>query len=332
MEAVVFGSSGFIGTHLVRRLKREGWSVRGVDVRCPNDTDDAPDTFFHGDLRDPAIVARALHGGADELYQLAADMGGAGYIFTGDNDARIMHSSALINLHTAEACSRAGIAKVFYASSACVYPRGNQQDAASPCCDEQSAYPADPDSEYGWEKLFSERLYGAFARNAGLDVRIARLHNVYGPGNPWHGGREKAPAALCRKVAECSDGDAIDVWGDGAQTRSFLYIDDCIEGMRLLMRPPASGPVNIGSEQMISIGDLVRLIARIAGKTVSLRHVRGPVGVRGRTSANRMIFEATGWQPRVNLEDGIARTFRWVAAQVERERQAPAIAAWTAPV
>jgi GDP-D-mannose 3', 5'-epimerase len=259
-------------------------------------------------------------------------MGGAGYIFTGEHDADVMHNSATINLNVIDACWKRKIRNVFYSSSACMYPAYNQEDPNNPNCAEDSAYPANPDSEYGWEKLFSERLYGAFARNTGLDVRIARLHNVYGPGNPWQGGREKAPAALCRKVAECPDGDTIDVWGDGAQTRSFLYIDDCIEGMRLLMRSPASGPVNIGSEQMISIGDLVRLIARIAGKTVALRHVRGPVGVRGRTSANRMMFEATGWQPRVNLEDGIARTFRWVAAQVGRERHAPAIGAGTAPV
>lgn len=326
MKAVVFGSAGFIGTHLIRRLKADGYWVRGVDLKRPDGPENQIDEFVVGDLTDCGVVERVIDRGIDELYQLAADMGGAGYIFTGHNDARIMHTSALINLHTADVGRRAGVTKLFYASSACVYPRGNQQDPNAPRCDEDSAYPADPDSEYGWEKLFSERLYRAFRNNVHLDVRIARLHNVYGPRNPWRGGREKAPAALCRKVAQAQDGDVVDIWGDGTQTRSFLYIDDCIDGIRALMQSECAGPVNIGSEELISIDEFARLIVRIAGKNVTLRHVAGPVGVRGRKSDNRLMYRFTGWRPRVSLEDGISRTYRWVAAQVDAERPRAAVA------
>jgi GDP-D-mannose 3', 5'-epimerase len=321
MKAVVFGSNGFIGGHLVRRLKAEGYWVRGVDNRQPDVTSGGPDEFIHDDLTNRLVVECAIDDAVDEVYQLAAEMGGAGYIFTGINDARIMHVSALINLHTADVSSRVGVGRVFYASSACIYPRANQQDPATARCDEDSAYPADPDSEYGWEKLFSERLYGAFRRNAGLDARVARLHNVYGPGNAWRGGREKAPAALCRKVAAARDGDAIEIWGDGAQCRSFLYVDDCVDGIRALMCSGHTGPVNIGSEYMISIDDLARMIIRIAGKNLTLHHVAGPIGVRGRKSDNQAVFAATGWRPQVDLEDGIARTYRWIASEVDAGRR-----------
>jgi GDP-D-mannose 3', 5'-epimerase len=317
--AVVFGSSGFLGRHLVRRLKVEGYRVRGVDLRYA--TDDQPDEFVEGDLRVHEVTHRAVHGGCDELYQLAADMGGAGYIFTGHHDADVMHDSALINLHAADAARRNQAKKVFFSSSACIYPRYNQEDPAAPNCAESSAYPADPDSEYGWEKLFAERLYAAFRKNHSLDVRIARLHNVYGPGNPWRGGREKAPAALCRKIAEATDGGTVEIWGDGQQTRSFLYVDDCVDGIRALMESGCSGPVNIGSEEAIGIDEFARRIMRVARKSLTLVHVPGPVGVRGRTSDNRLLYQATRWRPRVPLEEGITRTYLWVAAQVEAERR-----------
>ncbi len=259
--------------------------------------------------------------GVDELYQCAADMGGAEYIFSGGNDARIMRHSALINLHAADVASRRRVGKVFFSSSACIYPRYNQQNPSSPRCEESSAYPADPDSEYGWEKLFAERLWSAYRRNHDLDVRIARFHNVYGSGNAWRGGREKAPAALCRKVSEAEDGGVIDVWGDGQQTRSFLYIDDCLDGVRALMESDCAGPVNIGSEEMISINDLARMVIRLSGKQLAIRNVPGPVGVRGRNSDNTLMHRSTGWRPRVSLEEGMSRTYRFVAAEVEARRR-----------
>jgi nucleoside-diphosphate-sugar epimerase len=316
----VFGSSGFIGSHLVRRLKVEGYWVRGVDLNRPSAPDDIADDLVVGDLRTQEVAEHAIDGRVDELYQLAADMGGAGYIFSGHNDANLMRNSALINLHAAECARRRQVGKVFYSSSACIYPRHNQAEPSAPDCREDSAYPADPDSEYGWEKLFSERMYQAFRKNHQLDVRIARLHNVYGPRNPWCGGKEKAPAALCRKVAEADANGAIDIWGDGRQTRSFLYVDDCVNGIRALMASACAGPVNIGSEELISIDDFARLIMRVAAKSLAIRHVPGPVGVRGRRSDNRLMWDATGWRPGTSLEEGITRTYQWVAAEVSAQR------------
>jgi nucleoside-diphosphate-sugar epimerase len=252
----------------------------------------------------------------DEVYQLAADMGGAGFVFSGEHDADIMHNSALINLNMLEACHRRNVTRIFYSSSACMYPEHNQTDPDNPMTAEDSAYPADPDSEYGWEKLFSERLYLAFHRNYGLEVRIARFHNIFGPEGTWTGGREKAPAAFCRKVAECADGGEIEMWGDGEQTRSFLYIDECLEGVLRLMRSDWTGPVNIGSEEMVSINNLAELVMKIAGKTLSVRHIPGPLGVRGRNSDNRLIQERLGWSPRSSLSDGLSVTYEWIEAQV----------------
>jgi nucleoside-diphosphate-sugar epimerase len=321
-RAVVFGCGGFIGSHLVTRLEAEGYRVRGVDVKRPDAAGDRAGDVIVGDLRDPAVVDRVVDGDVDELYQLAADMGGAAYVFSGEHDADIVRNSSLINLHAAVVARRKLVPKVFFSSSACIYPQQNQQEPSTPHCAEDSAYPADPDSEYGWEKLFAERMYGAFRKNYHIDIRIARLHNVYGPGNPWRGGREKAPAALCRKVAEAGDGDELEVWGDGMQTRSFLYIDDCIDGIRALMNQPAfHGPVNIGSEEMISLNDFARLIMSVAGRRLTIRNIPGPVGVRGRNSDNRLMYRETGWRPRVSLADGIERTYRWVEAQVDAQRE-----------
>jgi GDP-D-mannose 3', 5'-epimerase len=246
---------------------------------------------------------------------LAADMGGAGYIFSGDNDSHVMHSSAMINLHMVDFGVRAGLKKVFYSSSACIYPAYNQEDAQNPKCAENSAYPAAPDSEYGWEKLFSERLYGAFSRNHGLNVRVARFHNIFGPEGTWQGGREKAPAAMCRKVAEQPDGGEIEVWGDGEQTRSFLYIDDCVEAVRRLMKSSFAGPVNIGSEEMVTINQLATTVLEIAGKNLRIKHVPGPLGVRGRNSDNKLIRETLGWEPAWRLSNGLARTYAWIKEQ-----------------
>jgi nucleoside-diphosphate-sugar epimerase len=317
VRAVVFGAAGFIGSHLVERLRAEGYWVRGVDRDYPAEATRA-DEFLCGDLRDWGFVKHALSGRVDELYQLAAEMGGAGFIYRGDNDARIVHDSALINLHSAEAARLCKVRKLFFSSSACVYPRHNQIDPEFVCCAEDSVYPADPDSDYGFEKLFAERTYQSFARNHGLDVRIARFHNVYGPGNAYDGGREKAPAALCRKVAEASDGGELEIWGNGKQTRSFLFIDDCIDGVRALMGSSCTGPVNIGSETMISVSDLARLVMRAAGRQLTLKHVAGPVGVQCRTSDNALMRAATSWEPRVSLEQGIERTFRWVSDCIAR--------------
>jgi GDP-D-mannose 3',5'-epimerase len=320
-KALVFGSSGFIGSHLVRRLKAEGYWVRGVDIKEPGPDNRDADEFVCADLRQPELVAQVIDSDVDELYQLAADMGGAGYIFTGAHDADLMHDSALVNLHSAEVASRKRVNRLFYSSSACIYPQHNQQNPLAPECREDTAYPADPDSEYGWEKLFSERVYLAYRRNHQLDVRIARLHNVYGPSNAWQGGREKAPAALCRKIAAAEDGGEVEIWGDGQQTRTFLYIDDCIDGIRALMASSIATPANIGSVEMISIDGLATLITRIAGKRLTFRHAAGPVGVRGRRSDNRLMSAATAWQPKVSLEAGIARTYRWVFDQVAASQQ-----------
>jgi len=316
---LVCGAGGFIGSHLVGHLKAEGAWVRGVDIKNPEFEESAADDFIQGDLRDPRLCARVFDLRYDEVYQLAADMGGAGYVFTGEHDADIMHNSALINLNVLEACRRSGAGRVFYASSACVYPRHNQDNPDDPLCAEDSVYPAEPDSEYGWEKLFSERLYLAFARNYGLEVRIARYHNIFGPRGAWKCGREKAPAALCRKAALLPEGGTLEIWGTGEQTRSFLYIDECLEGTLRLMRSDFSGPVNIGSEEMVSIDRLAGMILNIAGKTALLRHVPGPEGVRGRTSDNRLLREKLGWAPVRPLAEGLALTYAWIRAQVEAE-------------
>lgn len=317
-EALVCGAGGFIGSHLVKRLKAEGYWVRGVDLKYPEFSPTAADDFVVGDLRRPQVCEAVLDRAFDEVYQLAADMGGAGFVFTGENDADIMHNSALINLNMADACRHRGVGVVFYSSSACIYPEYNQQDPENPTTAEASAYPANPDSEYGWEKLFSERLYLAFHRNYGLEVRIARLHNIFGPEGTWRGGREKAPAALCRKVATAEDGGAVEIWGDGKQTRSFLYIDECLEGIRRLVRSDFTGPVNIGSEEMVTIDQLAEMIIGISGKHLRLVHVPGPTGVRGRTSDNRLIRERLGWAPSKPLADGLEPTYRWIASQVVR--------------
>lgn len=315
-RALVLGAGGFIGSHLVRRLKAEGAFVRGADLRQPAFSATVADEFVLGDLRDGAMVAQALSGEFDEIYQLAADMGGAGFIFSGDNDTDIMANSAAININIIRHLRDRPAGRIFYASSACIYPAGNQRDTSDPTTAEASAYPADPDSEYGWEKLFSERLYASAARNFGMTVRIARYHNVFGPEGAWSGGREKAPAALCRKIALVNDGGQIEIWGDGQQTRSFLYIDEGIEGTLRLMRSGEPGPFNIGSSEMVSIEALAQMIAEVAGKRVTLTYVDGPQGVRGRTSDNRLIREKLGWAPSRPLREGLAPTYRWIAGQI----------------
>lgn len=318
--ALICGAGGFIGSHLVKRLKSEGFWVRGVDLKYPEFAPTAADDFVIGDLRDPQACRYVVDRFFTEVYQLAADMGGAGFVFTGDNDADIMHNSALINLNMLEACFKRNIKRIFYSSSACMYPEYNQQNPDTPNCAEDSAYPAEPDSEYGWEKLFSERLYLAFHRNYGMEVRIARYHNIFGPEGTWTGGREKAPAAICRKVVEATDGSEIDIWGDGKQTRSFLFIDECLEGTQKLMRSDFTGPVNIGSEEMVTINQLTDLVMKIAQKKLTIRHIPGPQGVRGRNSDNRLIYEKLGWRPSQPLETGLGKTYAWIADQVRKSR------------
>lgn len=318
-RALVCGAGGFIGSHLVKRLKREGFWVRGADLKLPEFARTEADEFIKGDLRNAAICRDAV-AGMDDVYQLAADMGGAGYVFSGAHDAAIMHSSALINLNMIQAAVAQRVRRIFYSSSACIYPAHNQADPENPNCAEDSAYPAAPDSEYGWEKLFSERLYLAYHRNTGIAVRIARFHNVFGPEGTWDGGREKAPAAICRKVAQAPDGGEIEIWGDGRQTRSFLYIDECIEGVRRLVESELIEPVNIGSDEMVTIDELVGMAMRIAGKRLKLRHVPGPLGVRGRNSDNRLIREKLGWAPTQPLIEGMRSTYEWIAAQAGAAR------------
>jgi len=321
--ALVCGAGGFIGAHMVGRLKREGFWVRGVDLKYPPHARTVADDFLIGDLRDAQLCRLAVDRRFDEVYQFAADMGGAGYIFVGTNDAEIMHNSAQINLNILEACRRRNTHRIFYSSSACIYPEHNQRDPDHPNCAEDSAYPAAPDSEYGWEKLFSERLYLSYGRNHGLDVRIARYHNVFGPEGAWNDGREKAPAALCRKVAEAPEDGEIEIWGDGEQTRSFLYIDECPEGTLRLMRSDWTGPVNIGSEERVSINGLAETIAGIAGKRLRWRHIPGPQGVRGRSSDNRLIWQRLGWRPQASLAAGLEPTYAWIRSQVAHRQPAP---------
>jgi len=340
--ALVLGGGGFIGGHLAKRLKNEGFWVRIVDIKPKHEYwnhEDICDEYICGDLRDPKLVSRVMFSpnqrsladkelSFDEVYQLAADMGGAGYIFTGENDANVMHNSALINLNVVHEAIMHSVKRIFYSSSACMYPEHNQLDPNNPNCEESSAYPANPDSEYGWEKLFSERLFLAFNRNYGLDVRVARFHNIFGPQGTWTGGKEKAPAAMCRKAAETLDGGEIEVWGDGQQTRSFLYIDECIEAvLRFMRQDKFLGPVNIGSEEMVTINQLAQAAIDASGKNITIKNLDGdefkekygfkcPVGVRGRNSDNTLYKEKIGWEPTKSLYDGILDTFYWINKQV----------------
>ena len=340
--ALVLGAGGFIGSHMVKRLRKEGYWVRGVDLKYPEYGDTEANEFVHGDLRDPDFVKRVLQFKGyqgnfynsipykmiepfDEIYQFAADMGGAGFVFTGENDAEIMQNSVTINLNVLEKQREynddyeVNKTKIFYSGSACMYPEYNQLDPDNPNCREDSAYPAQPDSEYGWEKLFSERLYLTYNRNYGMPVRIARYHNIFGPEGTWMGGREKAPAAISRKVAYAGDTDTIEVWGDGEQTRSFLYIDECIEATRRLMDSDFIGPVNIGSEEMVTINQLVDTAAKVAGKKIHKKHIDGPLGVRGRNSDNTLIREKLGWDYSMTLEEGISKTYNWIVEQIDAE-------------
>ena len=315
-KGLVCGAGGFIGNHMVKRLRREGFWVRGVDLKYPEFGETEADDFIVGDLRDPYICRHAVDRRFDEVYQFAADMGGAGFVFTGENDADIMHNSGIINLNMLDACHKRNVKRIFYSSSACIYPEYNQLDPDNPNCAEDSAYPAEPDSDYGWEKLFSEHLYLAFYRNHGMEVRIARYHNIFGPEGTWDGGREKAPAAMCRKVAIAEDGGEIEIWGDGKQTRSFLYIDECLEGTLKLTRSDWTGPVNIGSDEMVTINQLADMVMKIAGKKLNKKHIPGPLGVRGRNSDNRLIHKRLGWKPMQPLGKGLEKTYLWIEKQL----------------
>lgn len=327
--ALVLGGGGFIGGHLAKRLKEEGFWVRAVDIKPEHEYwnhADMCDEYISGDLRDPKVVESVFDREFDEVYQLAADMGGAGYIFTGDNDANVMHNSALVNLNVVHYATQAKVKRIFYSSSACMYPEHNQLDADNPNCVESSAYPAAPDSEYGWEKLFSERLFFAFNRNYGLNAKVARYHNIFGPQGSWKDGKEKAPAAMCRKAAEADT--EIEVWGDGAQTRSFMYIDECLEAtIRLIRQDEFNGPVNIGSEEMVPINELAQIAIDLSGKDIKINNLDGqdfidkygfpcPLGVRGRNSDNKLYKEKLGWEPTMTLREGMAKTFEWINEQV----------------
>lgn len=325
--ALVLGGAGFIGHHLAKRLLSEGYTVRVVDLKLPEYGMVDGIEYLVADLRDPRVVERVMvdkyqepfykSKPFDEVYQLAADMGGAGYIFTGEHDADIMNNSAIININVAAWAKIYGVGKLFYSSSACMYPQGIQDNTLNPGLKETDAYPGNPDSEYGWEKLFSERLFLAYARNYGLNVRIARFHNIFGPEGTWDGGKEKAPAAICRKVAEAPNGGEVEVWGDGLQTRSFLYIDECVEGVRRLMESDFTGPVNIGSSEMVTINHLVFVAAKVAGKEIKINHVDGPIGVRGRNSDNTLIREKLGWAPSQPLYQGLEKTYHWIKSQID---------------
>lgn len=321
-RAIVLGAGGFIGSHLVKRLKSEGYWVRGIDLKCPEFSPTKADSFYLADLRDIHEMYAALsHWPSDsicEIYQLAADMGGAGYLFTGDNDADVMWNSAQINLNILDCVQGNPHVKIFFSSSACIYPQYNQLDPNNPNCAEDTAYPASPDSEYGWEKLFSERLYLSAIRNWGVDARIARFHTIFGEEGTWTGGKEKAVAALCRKVAE--NDEEIEVWGDGEQTRTFLHVDECVEGIRRLMQSDFAGPVNIGSEELVTVNQTARMIMAIANKSLTIKHVEGPQGVRGRKSDNRLIEKKLGWKPTARLEDGLTKTYAWIEKQVKLSR------------
>jgi GDP-D-mannose 3', 5'-epimerase len=316
--ALVCGAGGFIGGHLVKRLKREGFWVRGVDLKFHEYSETEADDFIVADLREQSVVRNVIDRKFDEVYQLAADMGGAGYIFTGEHDADIMHNSATINLNVLDATYKRNISRVFYSSSACMYPAYNQEDPDNPNCAEASAYPAAPDSEYGWEKLFSERLYLTYGRNYGMQTRVARFHNIFGPEGTWDGGKEKAPAAMCRKVAQAANDGTIDMWGDGKQTRSFLYVDECLDGVTRLLRSDVKVPVNIGSEEMVSINQLAFMVAQVAGKKIEINHIPGPTGVRGRNSDNKLIKELLQWAPSQSLRAGLEPTYEWIERQAMR--------------
>jgi nucleoside-diphosphate-sugar epimerase len=317
MRALVCGGGGFIGNHLVNFLKRKNYWVRAVDIKYPEYNHSEADEFIATDLRDPISVRKVLDRSIDVVYQLAADMGGAGYIFTGEHDADVMHNSATINLNILDTAQRLGTKKVFYSSSACMYPEHNQLDPNNPNCEESSAYPANPDSEYGWEKLFSERLYLAYNKNYKMSNYIARFHNIYGPYGSWDNGKEKAPAAICRKVAQATDGGEIEIWGDGEQTRSFLYVDECLEGVDKLIHSSFFGPVNIGSEERVTINQLVDIVSDIAGKKLVKKHIKGPTGVRGRCSDNRLIEKELNWKPREPLVTGLEKTYAWIEKQAQ---------------
>lgn len=319
-QALVCGAGGFIGSHMVKQLKKEGFWVRGVDLKFPEFCETRADDFVIGDLRDQNLCRQIVDRRFDEVYQFAADMGGAGYIFTGEHDADVMQNSATINLNIVDICQKRNIKRVFYSSSACMYPAYNQNDPNNPNCEESSAYPAAPDSEYGWEKLFSERLYLAYNRNYKMENRIARFHNIFGPEGTWTGGKEKAPAAMCRKVAEAKNGDTIQIWGDGKQTRSFLIVDECIEGVLKLTRSDKTGPYNIGSEEMVTINHLVETVMDIAGKKLTVEHIPGPLGVRGRNSDNRLIKAELGWAPSQTLREGLEVTYAWIEEEVRKQK------------
>ena len=316
-RCLVLGAGGFIGGHLVESLKNKGHWVRGVDIKLNEFRESSADDFIQGDLRDPTLVEQVITEDIDEVYQLAADMGGALFIFTGENDSDIMHNSALINLNVLHTMEKKNVKKVFYSSSACIYPEYNQLDPENPKCDEDSAYPAEPDSEYGWEKLFSERLYKTYERNKGFQVRIGRFHNIFGPYGTYEGGREKAPAAMLRKVIQAEDNSEIEVWGDGLQTRSFLYIDECIEAIHRLMGSDYSNPVNIGSEEMVSINNLAQIAIKLSNKKLKINNVLVEhTGVRGRNSDNKLIKEVLGWEPKLPLDEGLSKTYEWIKIQI----------------